>query len=370
MNLREFQAKKIFSEYRIPVPAGKIATTPDEVRDIALELNCPIVLKPQLGIKKRGKLGIIAFCENPEEAAQEAERLFQLTIKGEAIKIILVEAKADIDKELYLAVTVDYQRRSPVIIISRSGGVDIEEIAKSEPQNILTLPVNIFTGPTKKDFDKIATFLDTDIADISKTLYTIFRKYDAEMVEINPLIRTKKGELIAVDAVLNINDSSLFRQPELIQLKQNIGIIDPIAEEASANKWTYIDLPGNIAILSSGAGLTMTILDLINFAGGAAANFLDTAQIDESGIYKAFELLIKAKEVKVMLINIFAGLNQCDRLAEGIVNYLKNSPIKTPIVVRMIGNKEETGHKILRDFGIEPFVDLEDAIKRVVELSR
>lgn len=370
MNLLEYQAKQIFSECGIPVPSGMIATNSREVQEIALELDCPVVIKPQLGIKKRGKLGLILFADNPSIATKGAERLFKLTIKGEQIKTLLVEAKTDIVREHYLAVAVDYSQRCPMLMISQGGGVDIEELAKNEPQKILKLPINILNGPTKDDLAMITEFIDQDMAHLSEVLYSIFRKYDAEMAEINPLVRTQDNKLLAVDAVLNINDDSLYRHPELALFKRQMSDIDSIVEEATANKWTYIDLPGDIAILSSGAGLTMTILDLIQLAGGSAANFLDTAQIDENGIYKAFELLIKAKKVRAMLINIFAGLNRCDRLAEGIVKYLKDHPINIPIVIRMIGNKEETGHNILRDFGIKPYISLEEAIEQVVRLSK
>lgn len=370
MNLREYQAKNIFTKYDILVPAGDVAQNPEQVKQIVTELNKPVVLKPQLGVKKRGKLGIIKFADDPESAARESESLFGLKIKNELIKTILVESKAAIQQELYLAVTIDYGLRCPVIIISRRGGVDIEELAKSEPRQILKIPVDILNGITNENLATIADFADENVAEIAKKLYAIFRDYDADLTEINPLIKTSTDDLIAVDAVLNINEDSLFRHPEVLPYRQEFGDLDPIAEEARENSWTYIDLPGDIAILSSGAGLTMTILDLINFAGGAAANFIDTAQIDEDGVYSAFKLLSKAKPAKALLINIFAGLNRCDSLAKGISRYLKDYPLEIPLVVRMVGNKEIEGHKILRDIGVEPFSKLEDAIERVVELSK
>jgi len=370
MKLREYQAKKIFAEKGIPVPSGKIAKNIEEVKAIARELNCPVILKPQLGFKGRGKLGIITFADDPEKAADEAERLFNLTINGESIKILLVEEKVAIIQEIYLAVAVDYSQRTPVIMVSHKGGVDIEELAKDTSQHLLKIPIDILKGPTKNDLIQIQQFISTEISILSEKLYKIFREYDAEMAEINPLIKTGDGKYLAVDAVLNINDDSLFRHPEMVDLKREIGIDDPIADEATANNWTYIDLPGDIAILSSGAGLTMTILDLINLAGGSAANFLDTAQIDNEGIYKAFQLLTKAKEAKAILINIFAGLNQCDDLASGIRNYLKDHPIDIPIVVRMIGNKEAAGYEILSEIGIKAYKELEEAIEQVVVISK
>lgn len=370
MKLREYQVKKIFAERGIPVPFGRVAKNVEDVQSITIELNCPVILKPQMGFKGRGKLGIIAFANNPNEAGKKAEQLFNLNIKGEIVERILVEKKVDITQELYLAVAIDYSQRCPVIMINQQGGVDIEELTKSDPQSLLTIPINILQGPKDEDFSRIKEFIDPQMAHIAEKLYTIFREFDAEMVEINPLVKAAGNDYLAIDAVLNINDDSLFRHPELISLKKEIGIEDPIAEEASANNWTYIDLPGEIAILSSGAGLTMTILDLIYLAGGSAANFLDTAQIDDEGIYKAFRLLTKAKKAKAMLVNIFAGLNQCDRLALGIRQYLEDHPINIPIVIRMIGNKEEIGHEILKEIGIQPYKSLEQAIEQVVAISK
>jgi succinyl-CoA synthetase beta subunit len=370
MNLREYQAKKIFANSGIPIPPGKVARSSKEVEQITSLLNSPVVLKPQLGIKKRGKLGIIKFANNPAEAATAATDLFKLTVKEEQIKIILVETKVEIKQEFYLAVTIDYCKRNPVLIISLRGGVDIEKLAKKEPDQLLKLPINILEGLIEKDIIRIKEFAGDEIARHAFVLYSIFRKYDAELVEINPIVKTADYKIIAVDGVLNINDDSLFRHSNIAELRKEYSDIDPIAEEARANNWTYIDLPGDIAILSSGAGLTMTILDLINFAGGSPANFIDTAQIDEEGIYQAFKLLVKAKSAKTLLINIFAGLNRCDSLAKGIQRYLNDFPLDIPIVIRMVGNKEKEGHEILRGIGIEPFSKLEEAVKKVVEISK
>ena len=370
MNLREFQAKAVFARHGITVPAGKMASTPPQVGKIAHDLRSPVVLKPQLGAKQRGKLGVIAFCDDAATAEREAARLFDMTVGGEPVATLLVEQKADIAEEFYVAVTVDQGRRCPTVMISRYGGVDIEELASAEPDKVLQLRVDIRRGLTEDDIRTIADFVDDGVADVASMSYDVFRAYDAEIVEINPLVRTRGGGLVAVDAVLNIDDAALFRQPEMASLRTQISGGDPVAEEARANRWTYIDLPGDIALLSSGAGLTMTILDLIRLAGGSAANFLDTAQIDEDGIYQAFALLTRAKDARAMMINIFAGLNRCDRLAEGIVRYLRDHPYDKPIVVRMVGNKEEEGHRVLRQFGVEPYRDLEAAVKQVVALAQ
>ena len=370
MKLREYQAKSLFAARGIAIPRGKIACTPIEAGTVAAELGAEIVLKPQLGVKGRGKVGGIAFAADPAAAQAEAERLFAMTIKGEPVHTLLVEEKLTIDQELYLAVTVDYAARCPVMIASREGGVEIELTAAAHPERIYRVPVDILTGCEAAGLARIATDLGGDTAAVLAELYGIFRDYDAELVEINPLVRTRAGTLAAADAVLNVDEGSLFRHEEFAQFRQEIPAADPVAAAAAHNRWTYIDLEGDIGILSSGAGLTMAILDLIGAAGGRAANFLDTAQIDDDGIYDAFALLAQARPVRVLLVNIFAGLNRCDRLAEGIRRYLTQHPAQTPVIVRMIGNREEQGHQILREIGIEPFTGLEEAVDRAVALAQ
>ena len=370
MNLREYQAKDIFFRHGISIPRGKVVVTAGDAADAAKEFNSPVVIKPQLGVKGRGKVGGIGFAHDPAAAQREAERLLGSKIKGETVEKLLVEEKVAIDDELYIAVTVDYYNRQPVIIASTEGGVEIEETAKTHPKRILRIPVNILTGPTPGDFVPVTDHMGKDTAQYLEILYRIFRQYDAELVEINPLVRTRQGDLCAVDAVLNINHDSVFRHEELLVFKEEIPVDDPIAEEASLSSWTYIDLPGDIGILSSGAGLTMAILDLIHRAGGKPANFLDTAQIDEEGIYNAFDLLSRAKKTKVLLVNIFAGLNRCDSLAMGIKRYLQDHPMEIPLVVRMIGNLEEEGQRILKEIGIKPCTRLEDAVEQAVKLGK
>jgi succinyl-CoA synthetase beta subunit len=370
MKLREYQAKGVFREAGIRVPRGEVTDSAEGAGQIAEEFGGPVVLKPQLGVKGRGKVGGIGFADDPAGARAEAERLLALTVKGEAVRTLLVEERADVADELYLAVTIDYAARGPVLIASAAGGVDIEEVARDRPDEVLRLPVDILTGPSAEDLGVVAERLGPDVAEHLATLYRIFRESDAEIVEVNPLVRTGAGDLLAVDAVLNVNEDSVARHPELLELKAAIPADDPIAEEAAEKSWTYIDLGGDIGVLSSGAGLTMAILDLIQYGGGTPGNFLDTAQIDDEGIYEAFELLGRAREFKVLLVNIFAGLNRCDLLADGIRRYLEGHPLQVPVVVRMIGNLEEEGHRILRDAGIEPTAGLEDAVDRAVALSR
>ncbi|MBT3217767.1 MAG: succinate--CoA ligase subunit beta [Proteobacteria bacterium] len=368
MKLREYQAKQIFAQRGLTVPLGRVVTSADEAEKAAAELG-PCVLKPQLGVKGRGKVGGIGFASTPEEARAEAGRLLGLDIKGETVKVLLVEERKEILEELYLSVVVDRGRRCPILMASPAGGVDIEEVARNTPERIVKIEGSLLDSPTKEQLAPVVDMLGTEVAEALLVLYEVFRDFDAEMVEINPIVRTPTG-LVAVDGVLNVDDDSLARHPDLLKLKEDIPPDDPLAEEASQRSWSYIDLEGDIAILSSGAGLTMAIVDLIGRAGSTAANFLDTAQIDDQGIIAAFDLLSRARPAKAWLVNIFAGLNRCDLLAEGIRSYLTEHPIDAPLIVRMVGNQEERGHAILAEAGIEVVRGLEEAVDRVVAMAK
>lgn len=369
MKLREYQAKAVFARRGIPVPRGETARSADEAQRIATELGGPVVIKPQLGVKGRGKVGGIGFADDPAQARAEAERLLGMQVHGEPVELLLVEQQAEIARELYVAVTVDYAARRPVLMASARGGVEIEQVAVEDPAALVKIPGSMLRPPTDEELQPAVDALGAKAAVVLRELYAVFIDHDAELVEINPLVETAAGDVLAVDAVLNVHESGDARQTELAEVRAALDDDDPLAAEARANKWTFIDLGGEIAILSSGAGLTMTIVDLLARQGARAANFLDTAQIDEEGIYAAFELLGRARPPKVWLVNIFAGLNRCDHLAEGICRYLADHPLSQPLVVRMVGNLEEEGHHLLREAGVEPVRELEQAIDRCVELA-
>jgi len=368
VKLREHQAKAIFSRYGIPVPSGRVVSSAAEAEAAARELGGAVVLKPQLGVKGRGKVGGIGFADNPAGARVEAERLLAATIKGERVRELLVETRAQVQREFYLAVTVDMSARRPVLMASARGGVEIEAVARDEPEALLRVPASVLSPPTDQELSPVAEALGPEAAGMLGALHRVFVDHDAELVEVNPVAVTPGG-LVALDGVLNLPDDALFRHPELQAMRDALPVDDPLAEEASHLRWTYIDLGGDIGILSSGAGLTMTIVDLITRAGGTAANFLDTAQIDEEGMVKAFELLARARPPRVWLVNLFAGLNRCDALARGIVRYVKEHPLSAPLVVRMVGNYEEEGHRILREAGIVPVLELEEAVQRCVDAA-
>jgi len=369
VKLREHQAKAVFARQGIRVPQGEVVTSAAAAEQTAERLGGAVVLKPQLGVKGRGKVGGIGFADDPAASRREAERLLAMTVKGERVEELLVEARVDVQAEWYLAVAIDYDARRPVLLASARGGVDIEEVARTEPEALLRIPASVLDPPDADALAPVADALGPDAPDLLRRLHQVFVAYEAEMVEVNPVVVTPDG-LMAVDGVLNVDDAAVARHPELVELRRHIPVEDPLAEEAREARWTYIDLGGDIAILSSGAGLTMTIVDLIDARGGQAANFLDTAQIDAEGIYQAFGLLRRARPARAWLVNIFAGLNRCDRLAEGIRDYLADHPLDVPVVVRMIGNLEEEGHRILRDAGIEPVTGLEEAVEQAVDGAR
>jgi len=369
LKLREYQAKAIFAERGITIPRGEVVTDSSRAREVAVELGGSVVIKPQLGVKGRGKVGGIGFASSPEEAEQEARRLLGSEVKGERVERLLVEQRAEVQQELYLAVVVDYAQRRPVLMASKCGGVDIEQVARETPEDIVRVTCSLLEPPSDEALAPIAEALGQEVAAVARTLYDVFRDWDAELVEINPIVVTPTG-LVAVDGVLNINEPAVDRHPELKKLAEQLPAEDPLVAEARKHRWTFIDLGGDVAILSSGAGLTMTIVDLLHEEGVQPANFLDTAQFDEQGMQEAFALLSRARPPKVWLVNIFAGLNRCDRLAEGIRTYLAEHPIEQPMVVRMVGNFEDEGHAILKEIGITPVRELEQAIEECVRLVR
>lgn len=377
MKLYEYEAKEIFARYGLPIPRGRVIKEPKMAADVIFEIGGPVVIKPQLGVKGRGKAGAILFASNPQEAIENSESILGKTIMGEKVEMLLIEEKVEVFSELYLAVTVDYSMAKPVIIASSSGGVDIEEVAKEKSESIRKIPVIISRGILEEDLDPLTSMFNafdssvqSQIRQFSSMLYQIFRDYDAEITEINPLALAENDSVIALDAVLNIDEDSLFRHPELIKRRGKSEEEFQLEQLCREMSWTYIEMDGDIGILSSGAGLTMAILDLIQQRGGSAANFLDTAQMDADGIYKAFDLFYKNPKVKVILVNIFAGLNRCDDLAEGIKRYLKDHQLKVPLVVRMIGNREEEGRNILKEINVEAIQGLEEAVDKVVDISR
>jgi succinyl-CoA synthetase beta subunit len=380
VRIYEYEAKELLRNAGVPTPVSHLANSSEEVRLAAHGLGKPVVLKPQTLLKARGKAGLIAFANTPEEAFQLAQSLLGRTHQGEAVKQILVEEKVDLLAELYLGIVADYTNGRPILIGSPSGGVEVEEIVGNRPDLLLRVAISPSEGLTSTQANDMGRFLANaspsaraeavaELQEISMALYRVFTERDAEMVEINPLVVAKDGRIMALDAAMSIDEDALFRQPDLVRCRGQAEEEYLRQNDYRQRGWTYLKMEGEIGILSSGAGITMAILDLMREEGGRPANFLDTAQMDRKGIYDAFKIFYGNPTIRTVLVNIFAGLNRCDDLAEGIKDFLEEYSPKFSVVVRMIGNREEEGKKILRPIGIQAISGLEDAVLKAIEVS-
>lgn len=376
MRLYEYEAKALVQKYGILIPKGEIVDSAGAASNATSSIRAPVVIKPQVLTKKRGKAGAIRFASHPEEVFQESQSLLGMMLHEEKVSTLLVEEKIEIEKEFYVGMAIDYSLLKPVAIVSPLGGMDIEEVAQSTPAMVKKVGFSISNGPTEMDLeDLVSIFQPTDqvvMREVVKKIYQIFRDYDAELVEINPLAITKHGKAMALDAFLSMDDDSLFRHSDLIKPRGMSQEEFEFEQLLKQRKWKYIEIDpdGEIGILSSGAGITMAILDLIKMQGGRPSNFLDTAQMNADGIYQAFSLFAGNTKLKVLLVNIFAGLNRCDDLAMGIKRYLTEHPLRMPLVVRMIGYREEEGKKVLNEINVEPIRSLEESIEKVIRIAK
>lgn len=370
MILKEYEAKEALGKYGIAAPRNLPVRNMDELSAAFASFGGTVVLKP-LGMKKRGKLGYVHFVDNIDDARKRALELFAV----DGVKELLIEEKLEVSKEFYLGIAIDYSAQRPVLVLSSEGGVDIEETGKNNPGKVKKMHLSVLKGINPEGLRAFISSFGLDhkdseeLARISTQLYKMFLDYDADLIEVNPLALTKEGKMVALDCLFTVSDEALFRHPEFAERAMERNYSTDLERQAGSMGWSYLDMDGDIGILSSGAGLTMTILDLIKQYGGNAANFLDTAQMGREDIYKAFDLVSSNKKAKVIFVNIFAGLNRCDHLAEGIKNYIQEKNLEVPIVVRMIGNKEEEGFEILKGIDIEPIKELEPAVQRAVAVA-
>jgi succinyl-CoA synthetase beta subunit len=376
MKLFEFEAKAILHKYGVLTPRGKVVSSPAEAESAAAEIGGAVALKSQVLVSGRGKSGGILFAGDAREAGEVASKLIDSTIKGSTVTNILIEQKLDIADEFYASVTVDRQAKRYVVMASTSGGVDIEEIARTSPEKISRQhvdPIKGFdehhAGEMLNHFADLKAQDKSQISTIINTLYCIAMDYDAELVEINPLVRTASGDFTACDARIIIDDNALFRHPEFEGTQFTRLEASPAEIEARKQGLAYVDLDGDIGIIGNGAGLVMSTLDVVQLFGGKPANFLDVGGgAGSEVIRKALNVIMSKPQVKAVLINIVGGVTRCDLVAEGITAALNDSAARKPIVVRMIGTKEEEGIRILKEAGINSHANMEDAIKEVVRV--
>jgi succinyl-CoA synthetase beta subunit len=384
MNIHEHQAKELFKEYNIPVSNGSVAFSKKEIEQSVKEVLGPIwVVKAQIHAGGRGKGGGVKVVSSSDEAISSAEKMFGMNLitpqtgkKGKIVNRVYIENGSDIEKELYLSCLVDRATSKIAFIVSKMGGMDIEAVAKDAPKEITTVIIEPSNGVTDVDVAKMNKALDLDenlskqFSDLVRNLYGFFVEKDASLLEINPLIITKDRKLLCLDAKVNFDDNSLFRHPEIEELRDP-NEEDQHEKEAAKYDLAYIKLDGNIGCMVNGAGLAMASLDIIKMYGGDPANFLDVGGgASKEKVTNAFKIILSDESVKGILVNIFGGIMRCDIIAEGIVAAAKELKIAVPLVVRLEGTNVEEGKSILSSSGIDivSAIDLDDAAKKIVEL--
>jgi succinyl-CoA synthetase beta subunit len=373
MKLFEYEAKSIIQKYGIAVPQGRIARTAEEARAIARELGKPVFLKSQITVSGRGKAGGILQAVDEDDAEKVAFELLGKKIKNIPVSSILVEEKLDLQEQLYASVAIDRQAKSFVVLASTSGGMDIEEVARSCPQKVARFHIDPLAGLNGEDAAgmvrpfKLRKVQAAQLAALLTVLYRVALDYDAEMVELNPLVITASGAFIAADARITLDDNAIFRHPEFAERSLQREEDTPREAEARRREFSYVDLDGDIGIIGNGAGLVMATVDLVYLYGGRPANFLDIGGGAQIEIIRDGILLVMDKlEVKAVLINILGGITRCDLVATGVVEGLKSARVKKPIAVRMMGTNEKEGQEILRQSGISYYPDLEQAAAAIV----
>jgi succinyl-CoA synthetase beta subunit len=376
MNIHEYQAKEILREFGVPIPPGDIATTPAEAEALAKKYGRAVMVKAQVHAGGRGKAGGVKFCKTPADAKEKATAILGMQIKGLTVEKVLVTVAADIGSEAYVGIIVDRASKKPVFMVSAAGGIDIEEVAATTPEKIKYHPVDVRYGLQAYEAMELGFFLYEDVklargaAKIMQQLYAAFMASGCSLAEINPLVVTPTGELLAVDGKMVIDDNELDRKPNIAALR------DESSEEKSEvdarkNNLTFIKLDGDVGCVVNGAGLAMATMDLVKYYGGDPANFLDIGgSSNPEKVVNALRIITADPNVKAILFNIFGGITRTDDVANGIVTATKANPLKVPIVIRLTGTNEEIAMKILTENGFSASSDMDEAVKKAVELAK
>ncbi len=386
MNLHEYQSKRVFADYGVPVPQGRVAATPAEAVAAARELQGPVwVVKAQVHAGGRGKAGGVKLCRSAEEAGKAAASMLgqrlvtpQTGAGGLPVDLVYVESGSAIDRELYLSLLLDRERSRISFVASAAGGMNIEEVAAHEPEKILRADIDPAAGLQGYQCRRLAFGLGlsgkqvAEFERIARALYKLYLERDLSLVEVNPLIVTKEGSLVALDAKINVDSNALFRQPELLAMRDP-SQEDEMERKAAEHELNYVSLDGNIACMVNGAGLAMATMDLIKLKGGEPANFLDvggTATADR--VTAAFRLILSNPRACAILVNIFGGIVRCDVIAEGIIQAVRNAGVTLPVIVRLEGTNADKARTLLGASGLAITVakDVSDAAAKAVRHAR
>ncbi|MCC6190479.1 MAG: ADP-forming succinate--CoA ligase subunit beta [Anaerolineales bacterium] len=376
MKLHEYQSKLLFAKNGIPIPRGRVAATAREARDIASELGGRVVIKSQVLVGGRGKAGGIRLAKSPSDAEDLATQVLSMTIKGLPVRKVLVDEAADIHKEIYFGITNDRAARRPVVIASSEGGVEIEEVARTDPDKIVREHIDPALGLRDYEIRNIALAIELPrehwraFEKIAHGLYNTYTQTDATLAEINPLVITGDKRLVALDGKIVLDDNALYRHLDLAEMRD---LDEESAQETEARKYglSYVKLDGEIGCMVNGAGLAMGTMDIVKLFGGAPANFLDIgggAQADK--VTAALRIILSDPKVRAVLINIFGGITRCDEVARGIIAALAELKTHVPMVVRLVGTNEAEGRRLLADANLITAASLADAAQKAVAAAQ
>lgn len=372
MNIHEYQGKELFASYGIDVGPQVVATTPQEARKAQEQIGGTVVIKAQVLVGGRGKAGGVKVAKTADEAEQKAKDILDLTIKGLKVEKVLVVPAADIKKEYYVGLTLDRFNKKLILMMSASGGVDIEELAVTQPEEIIKFHIDASVGIDQSGLDAAlkTVFADPNlVTQANKVIHTMYKMYlekECSLVEINPFGLLGDGKLMALDAKVNFDDNALFKNPDVEAMRNPE---ENSADEIAAREagLSFVSMDGDIGCIVNGAGLAMATMDIIKLFGGEPANFLDVGgSSNPNKVVNAIKIILSNPKVKAILINIFGGITRCDDIANGLLAATKQVDIKVPLVVRLIGTNDQEGRKILEEAGIQARTDLNEAVKAVV----
>jgi succinyl-CoA synthetase beta subunit len=376
MNIHEYQAKEIFARFGIPVPSGTVVNTPAEAESVAARIGKPVVVKAQVLVGGRGKAGGVKIAQTPAEAKEKAAQILGMDIKGEKVQKVLVTEAVDIAREIYVGVVLDRRAQKPLIMASAEGGVEIEITAKEKPQAIKRVQVDPLYGVQSFAARNLAAELAGNaelakpMADIIEKLYRVFIETDASLAEINPLVVTKDGRVLAIDAKLNFDDNALYRHAD-IEAMRDIEAEDAGEKQARAEGLSFVRLSGNVGCIVNGAGLAMATMDLVKEYGGQPANFLDIGGSSRpEKVVTALTIITSDKSVRSILFNIFGGITRCDDVARGLVTAFNQMNLKLPVVVRLTGTNEKEAREILKQIpSLHSAETMDEAVKKAIALA-